>query len=215
MEHYTEIARLRIELELTDPLVWRRVDVPLDLRLRRVHEVIQAVFDWTGSHLHQFEVEGRLYGRPEIMGEDLGETSLYSDRNVKLGKILERLEPGAEEFLYTYDFGDSWEHWIGVEQTFAPEAGVEYPVLVDGARRAPPEDIGGPPGFAELLDALQDENHPDREDLVEFLGPEPFDPDDMQLDKVEAMLSRIRRSRRKGPAKGSRMTTNKVWTSVR
>lgn len=210
-EHYTDIARLRIELEDTEPLVWRRVDVPLDLRLRRVHDVIQAVFDWTTSHLHQFEVGERLYGMTEVMGDDLGGERLRSDRNVKLGKAL---ESGVEEFLYIYDFGDNWEHWIIVEQTFAPEPEVEYPVLVDGARRAPPEDIGGPPGFAEFLEVIADESHPDHAELQSWHA-EPFDPDDMQLEKVEAMLLRIQRSRRKGPAKGSRMTTNKVWARGR
>lgn len=205
-EHYTDIARLRIELEGTEPLVWRRVDVPLDLRLRRVHEVIQAVFDWSFSHLHQFEVGDRLYGMPEVMGDDLGGERLRSDQNTKLGKVL---ASGVEEFLYTYDFGDNWEHWIIVEQTFPPEPGVEYPVLVDGARRAPPEDVGGPPGFAEFLEVMADESHPDHADLRDWQA-EPFDAEDMQLDKVEAMLSRVRRSRRKGPAKGSRTKTNKV-----
>lgn len=84
-DHYDHIARLQIELEGTDPLVWRRVDVPLDHRLRRVHQVIQAVFDWNGSHLHQFEVSGRLYGLPEVMGKELAGVQLRSDRNVKLG----------------------------------------------------------------------------------------------------------------------------------
>jgi hypothetical protein len=211
-QHYTDIARIRIELAGTDPLIWRRVDVPLDLRLRRVHEVIQAVFDWHDAHLHQFEIAGRLYGLPEVMGEELAGTRLHSDRNVKLGDVLAR---GAREFLYTYDFGDDWEHDIIVEMTFAPEADTEYPVLVDGERRAPPEDVGGPPGFAEFLAAVEDEDHPDHEELLEWVGVEPFDPEDLQLDKVEAMLTRIRRSRRKGPAKGSRMTTNKVWQRAR
>ena len=37
--------------------------------------------------------------------------------------------------------------------------------------------------------------------VLEFYGR--FDPDDMVLDRVEAMLTRIRRSRRGGPPKGS------------
>lgn len=210
-DHYHHIARLRIELEGTDPMVWRRVDVPLDLRLRRVHEVIQAVFDWNGPHLHQFEADRRLYGLPEIMGQELAGMRLYSDKNIKLGAVLDR---GVQNFTYTYDFGDDWVHEIVVEKTFEPEADVEYPILVDGERQAPPEDVGGLPSFAEFLAAVVDENHPDHEELLEWQGGEPFDPDDMQVEKVEAMLSRIRRSRRKGPAKGSRMTSSKVWQRV-
>jgi hypothetical protein len=36
--------RLRIELLDTDPLVWRRVLVPEQINLHRLHEVIQAGF---------------------------------------------------------------------------------------------------------------------------------------------------------------------------
>ena len=209
-DHYDAIARLRIELAGTDPLVWRRADVPLDLRLRRVHQVIQALFDWHGSHLHQFEATGRIYGLPEIMGDDVAGQRPYSDKNAKLGTVLSR---GADSFVYTYDFGDNWDHQVVVEKIFEPEHGMEYPLLVDGARQAPPEDVGGPPGFAAFLAVMMDDRHPDHQELIEWYGG-IFDAKDMQLEKVEAMLARIRRSRRKGPAKGSRMTTDKVWQQI-
>lgn len=203
-----KIVRLRIELSDMDPPVWRRVDVPADFPLRRVHDVIQAVFDWRDYHLHQFEIGDRLYGAPEYDEGDLSGARLYSDRNVKLGALLER---GAERFVYRYDFGDDWEHVITVEQVLDPKAGVEYPVLVGGARRAPPEDCGGPPGFEAFLEAMSDETHEEHEALLDWYG-ECFDPDDMELEAMEAMLGRIRASRRKGPPKGRRATSNGLWT---
>ncbi len=203
-----KIVRLRIELSDMDPPIWRRVDVPADFPLRRVHDVIQAVFDWLDYHLHQFEVGDRLYGAPEYDDGDIGGKHLYSDRNVRLGALLDR---GVERFIYRYDFGDDWEHVITVEGVLDPEDGVEYPILVDGARRAPPEDCGGPPGFEVFLEAMRDEAHEEHEAVMAWYG-ERFDPDDLELDVVEAMLGRIRASRRKGPAKGSRSSSNKVWT---
>lgn len=202
-----KIVRLKIELADIDPPVWRRVQVPVDLSLRRLHDVIQAVFDWHDCHLHQFEVGERIYGQTEIAPEDFGEGRQYSDKNVKLAALLGR---GVEQFLYRYDFGDDWEHVITVERMAEPEAGVAYPVLVDGARRAPPEDCGGPPGFEAFLEAMLDEDHEEHDDLMDWYGG-PFDPVDMNLETVEAMLGRIRASRRKGPAKG-RPRSNKVWT---
>jgi len=206
-----EVAWLKIELSELDPPVWRRVAVPTDFPLRRLHDVIQAVFDWRDSHLHQFEVDDRVYGQTEIAGEDFWPGRQYSDRNVTLGALLAR---GVERFVYRYDFGDDWEHIVTVEGVAAPEAGVAYPALLDGARRAPPEDCGGPPGFEAFLEAMADEAHEEHDDLMDWYGG-PFDPEDMELEIVEAMLGRIRASRRKGPAKGSRPRSNKVWTKSR
>ena len=43
-----------------------------------------------------------------------------------------------------------------------------------------PEDVGGPPGYMEYLEALRDPSHPDHEQMVEWRGtsfdPERFDP---------------------------------------
>lgn len=210
-EHYDDIVQLYVELAHLDPAIWRRIHVPADFRLRRVHDTLIAVFDWSGWHLHVFEVGEKLYGQPDLMGAQLGDKRLSSDNNVKLGALLER---GVERFTYRYDFGDDWIHTIVVEKTFAPEPGVEYPVLVAGEHRAPPEDCGGPDGFVAFIEAMADEDHPDHEDMIAWYGWELFEPTDLQLDKVEAMLGRIRASRRKGPKKGTRMPSDKVWAPV-
>ena len=97
------IVRLRIELSDMDRPIWRRVEVPADFPLRRVHDVIQAVFDWLDYHLHQFEIGDRIYGAPEYDDEDIGGEHLYSDRNIRLGALLDR---GVERFIYRYHFGD-------------------------------------------------------------------------------------------------------------
>ena len=203
-----KIVRLRIELSDISPPIWRRVDVPVDFPLRRVHDLIQAVFDWRDYHLHQFEIGDRIYGAPEYDDGDIGGQKLYSDRNIRLAALLDR---GVERFIYRYDFGDDWEHVVTVEGALEAEDGVEYPILVDGARRAPPEDCGGPLGFEAFLGAMLDEDHDEHEGMMDWYGAR-FDPDDLELEAVEAMLGRIRASRRKGPAKGSRATSNRVWT---
>lgn len=203
-----KVVQLKIELCDISPRIWRRVAVPSDLSLRRLHDVIQAVFGWLDCHLHQFEVGDRVYGQTEIAGEDYGPGRQYSDRNVTVGALVDR---GFERFVYRYDFGDDWEHVIAVERVGEPERGVEYPVLLEGARRGPPEDCGGPPGFERFLEAMASEAHEEHEDLMDWYG-EPFDPDDVDPEVVEAMLGRIRAGRRKGPAKGSPSSSKKVWT---
>ena len=194
-----DIVQLKIELTDIDPPIWRRVQVPADFTLRGLHGVIQVVFDWLDYHLHEFEVGDQRYGA-EIADDDFGSERVESDDNVELADLVER---GVKRFVYTYDFGDGWEHLITVEKVLAPQDGAEYPILVDGARQAPPEDCGGPPGFEMFLEAMQDEDHEEHDHLLDWYG-EPFDPLDMRLEHVEARLEEIRASRRKGRAKGRR-----------
>jgi len=54
---------------------------------------------------------------------------------------------------YTYDFGDNWEHDIVLEKVMEPDAGDGRPVLLAGKGARPPEDCGGPWGYAELKNA--------------------------------------------------------------
>ena len=59
------VARLRIELQDIDPVVWRRVDVPLTTSLRGLHEIIQAVMLFENYHLFQFDIGDKRYGTPD------------------------------------------------------------------------------------------------------------------------------------------------------
>ena len=59
------VRQLRIELDDIEPLVWRRVLVPANITLGRLHRVIQAVMGWTDSHLHEFVIDGQHYGVPD------------------------------------------------------------------------------------------------------------------------------------------------------
>jgi hypothetical protein len=195
-----EVVEIRISLQDIEPRVWRRVQVPADFPLRRLHDVIQAVMGWLDYHLHQFEIGDKLYGQPEIAGDDHFGPPLHSDRNTRLAQLLER---SVERFTYIYDFGDDWRHDIEIERTIRAQPGIEYPILIAGERRGPPEDCGGPYGYLEFLDAISDPAHPGHEEAMDWYG-EPFDPEDMELDTVEAMLSHIRGHRRKGPRKRKR-----------
>jgi hypothetical protein len=53
-------------------------------------------------------------------------------------------------------------------------------VCLQGERSCPPEDVGGPSGYMDYLEALRDTSHPDHREMVEWRGPsfnpERFDP---------------------------------------
>ena len=48
------IIQLRVTLEEVEPLVWRRLLVPGNAKLAKLHDMVQVAMGWTNSHLHQF-----------------------------------------------------------------------------------------------------------------------------------------------------------------
>ena len=56
------IYQLKVTLTGAKPPIWRRILVPSDIQLGKLHIVLQVVMGWENSHLHQF-ISGRtLYG---------------------------------------------------------------------------------------------------------------------------------------------------------
>ena len=47
------VARLKITLDYITPAILRRVEVPFDIRLDRLHLTVQAAMGWTDSHLYE------------------------------------------------------------------------------------------------------------------------------------------------------------------
>jgi Plasmid pRiA4b ORF-3-like protein len=124
------IYRLKIRLEDLSPEIWRRVEVPADLTLGRLHRVIQVVFGWSDAHLHQFEGAGGSWRRRG--------TSAPRPR-LKDGWLLCEVAPRERSgFWYVYDFGDGWEHNVLVEAELPPEPGVVYPAASRASAPVPP-----------------------------------------------------------------------------
>ena len=52
----TPLYRLKITLRRCKPPIWRRIVVRADMKLDRLHRVIQTTMGWLDCHLHQFVV---------------------------------------------------------------------------------------------------------------------------------------------------------------
>jgi hypothetical protein len=184
------IIQLRLSLEGIRPPIWRRIQVPDGFTLAQLHTVIQLAMDWQDCHLHQFSVGDRRYGPPDPESDD---PELLDERKVHLRDL--KLSIG-NRIGYTYDFGDNWEHVLVIEETQVPRPEVFYPVCLDGKRAAPPEDVGGEPGYEEFLKAIADPKHEQHGDMIEWIGG-PFDSDAFQLDQINQGLSKSFRPRKK------------------
>jgi len=182
------VYQLKITLRGIRPPIWRRVLVLGKFNLFRLHEVIQIAMGWTDSHLHQFIIDGELYGVPDLDNWE----PVRDERRYSLIKIAPQEK---RKFSYEYDFGDSWEHDILVEKILAPEPRVAYPVCIKGKRACPPEDVGGIWGYEEFLEAIRDPQHEEHDSFLEWLG-EAFDPERCDLKEINEGLREVNRTRR-------------------
>ena len=56
------LHRLMVTLNHVEPKVQREIAVPSDLRLDRLHSVLQVAMGWENAHMHEFLVGGRRSG---------------------------------------------------------------------------------------------------------------------------------------------------------
>jgi len=178
------IYQIKVTLDDSKPPIWRRILVRSDITLEELHGILQAVMGWADYHLHQFIVGRTYYGVPHPdYGFEMGDES-----QVKLNQIV----TGEKfKFRYEYDFGDSWLHNLLIEKVLPPEPGQPYPVCIKGKRACPPEDVGGIWGYGGFLEAIQNPNHLEHEDYLEWVGGE-FDPEAFDLDEVNEVLRTLR-----------------------
>jgi len=182
------VYQLRVLLRDIHPPIWRRVQVWDDVTLAQLHRILQIVMSWEDCHLHQFRIGGGVYSVPD--SEDkLCERNIIDEHRPRLREVVSAV--GAK-FNYEYDLGDGWHHELSLEAIVKPEPGAHYPRCIGGERAAPPEDIGGPPGYENFLHAITDPAHEEHEDMLQWRGP--LDPECFSLDFVNRQLQKKFRS---------------------
>jgi len=122
--------------------------------------------------LHGFVAAGVHYEVPDPDGFDVGPRA-KDERKARLREVLPAV---TSKMRWDYDFGDGWEHDVVVEAIEPRRTDVTYPLCVAGKRACPPDDCGGPWGYAELLDVLAHPNHPEHHERAEWV-PDGFDPE--------------------------------------
>jgi len=155
------VYRIKVGLRGVKPPIWRRLEVPADISLARLHMVIQVAFGWDDGHLHVFETPYGSFGTADA---GLG-------HRAEAPVTLEQVAPAVGGKLrYVYDFGDDWQHDIVVEKVLDRDPAAAYPRCTGGRRTAPPEDCGGVWGYAELVEVMADPDHPEHQDRLKWLG---------------------------------------------
>lgn len=178
---------LDIRLDLEDHDIYRVVEVPALLDFHDLHNVIKTTFGWFDYHCHCFDVMDNDYDFDESEVNGPGHsynTRLYiydsddrdalefldavdydavGDRSIRLDEVF-----GEEDWcLYTYDFGDNWEHIITVKER-KDSGGAMHAVMLERYGERPPEDVGGEYGYNEYLRIINNPENPEFEHMLNW-----------------------------------------------
>jgi len=178
------VLQFKVTLLDVDPPVWRRLQVPEKYSFWDLHVAIQDAMGWLDCHLHEFRLAEPSSGAPIVVGipDDEFESGRETMSGWEVPAIQFLSEPG-QKARYEYDFGDGWEHEVLLEALSPAEDGAQYPRCLAGERACPPEDCGGPHGYAEFLQAIADPKHRSHKELLEWAGGE-FEPDRFHAEQV-------------------------------
>jgi hypothetical protein len=141
---------------------------------------------WYNAHLHHFKIGEVYYSIPMPMFgmEDMGSED---SRKVKLSQVV----TGEKfKFMYEYDFGDSWYHDIVVEKILPHDPQQKLPTCIKGKLACPLEDIGGVWGYYRFLEIINDPEHPEHEEMLEWGGD--VDPEAFDMEVINQRLSSLR-----------------------
>lgn len=167
------VLRFRIELQNTDPLVWREIEVPGDDTFWDLHIAIQDAMGWRDFHLHRFTMphprtkQERCFGIHNL-SQDCDDPPSWAHQ------IASMFTPRNDIALYEYDFGDDWRHTVRLVDVLCRDFQLRYPRCTGGARACPPEDCGGVDSFAEIVTGTLDDDT--RAWLPPGYDPAHFDP---------------------------------------
>ncbi|HEY1867704.1 MAG TPA: plasmid pRiA4b ORF-3 family protein [Candidatus Cybelea sp.] len=154
------VWRVTVRLTGVMPIVWRTLLVRPDTKLAMLHRYLQAAMGWREYHFYMFTIADKKYTMPNR--EWSLDQKVHDARRYTLARLFLTL---PTRFEYLYDFGDHWEHTIEIEGEEAAAYRKQYPICIDGAEPCPPEDVGGPPGYRQLLEVIRDPHHPEHDEL--------------------------------------------------
>ena len=153
VSHAGIAMQFRIDLMLVAEPVWRRILVPATFNFWDFHVAIQDVMGWQDKHLHQFKLDapgtgvGLRFGIPD-------DSVFHGAHEVLTGwehLIADHFRPDLGPALYSYDFGDSWQHEVQLEQVLSDVEPGDLPSCLEGVGLCPHEDCGGSFAWEEYL----------------------------------------------------------------
>ena len=189
-----ECLVFHVQLAEITSAIWRRFEIRAEGTFWHLHCAIQDAMGWKDMHLHEFQFpSGDAATRIGITGfeETEEDWKLLASWETPL---LDWFVAPPAQCRYLYDFGDDWLHTLILESRRPAEKGGRYPRCTAGERQCPPEDVGGPWGYAEFLEAMSNPRHSEHGSYREWIGgswnAEHFRPEDVVFSRPSTRLRR-------------------------
>lgn len=139
--------RIRVDIDGTEPAVWRRLAVRSRMSLEGLHQVIQVVFGWDEAYPHWFSLGGDPSdsGAQVFAGEpELAPTAGFAERDERYPaaaqvRLDEAMNLPGQTLRYAYGFDDGWRLTIRLEEMLPGDENLEPALLLEGVGEAPPE----------------------------------------------------------------------------
>ena len=142
------------------------------MKLSNLAYALMALYKMEGNHMFNFympETEA-YYG---LKGEEFEDNNELNAKTTPLRKVMTAVR---QHIIFNYDFGDSWEVLVGIEEIteseFAPN---KYPILIAGEGYGIIEDCGGTAGLADLAKAFKKKKGQEYKDYCDWLGTKELD----------------------------------------
>lgn len=178
---------LHVSIVFSDPLIWRRIQVPGRFSLAQLHDVIQAAMGWSDSHVHQFIV-GKISYEATMKTNKPRESKRFDEHKYQLHTLEEGM---SFMFSYIYDAGEGWEHIIHLEEVIPRERQLLHPLVLDGEGACPPEEVGDVHHYNELVSGFTKGDRAAKNDLAELSDNPSFDPGSFELEAAKKRLQQI------------------------
>jgi hypothetical protein len=189
----SRVFKFRIELERSNPKIWREILVPSDITFYRLHHIIQIVMGWENYHLYEFAMDSYRIGQQFEDDGFNGSHGIIDAERITIGDVL---NANGQKMGYLYDFGDYWQHSLTLEMIIE-DLGLPFPVCCSGELSCPPEDVGGLPGFYDFLKIMSKPRHPEHTELKKWVRSKlvaidgKYDPQKFPIEKVNQILLRL------------------------
>lgn len=159
MPRYLEFEVSLLEIK---PRIWRRFQLVASSSFETLHDAIQDAFAWQRKHLYEFRHAGDISSHrtksvhPVRTIARCEEAEILDDQIVPFASDLKLTSFFAKKedcCLYLYDFGDGWQHLVKLKDIVESNQTFERR-LITGAMACPPENVGGAPGYEQMLETL-------------------------------------------------------------
>lgn len=178
---------LRVTLKHVSPKIYRKFEVPSNITLRHLADLILDLMGWSGGHLNAYHINGHHFHPAYQMTPEYGFYGGMYDNYHKQEDytIADVLCQKGKSIELEYDFGDGWCHEVrlsGISEYIDDEP--HYIHFLKGERACPLEDIGGPWGYMDLMAVIEKKRARKRltreeKDRLEWMDIDPmfFDPE--------------------------------------